>query len=194
MAPLPKPPPVDPSVVDTWAVASTIGTGAAAVIAIVAAGIAIWQAVIASRARDATQKQATIASEALELQRAQQDQADAPQFNLTIEAQTSHRPAGLRLRMVKGTEVNVKIEWQVRFSWRVPPTTAEPSRIIEVEHSGIYLSTLVENASVLVYDEERTDADLVRALGKVSANSTETRGQRREWHHDRMADWIIDAP
>lgn len=66
--------------------------------------------------------------------------------------------------------------------------------MIEVEHTGIYLSTLVENASVLVYDEERNDAELVRALGKVSVHSTESRGKRREWDHDRMADWIIDAP
>jgi len=193
VAPLPAPPPVDPGI-DVWAVASSVGTTVAAGFAIVAAVIAVWQARLARGARDAAVEQATIANEALTLQLAQQDQTDAPQFNLTVEAQTSHRPAGLLLRMVKGAEVDVKIEWQIRFSWRVPPTTAEPGRMIEVEHTGIYLATLVENASVLVYDEERNDADLVRALGKVSVNSTETRGQRRKWNHDRMADWIIDAP
>lgn len=193
MAPPPAPLPIDPGF-DLWAVVSSVGTGLAAIVAIAAAVLAFRQAAIARNARDVAQEQATIASKALELQLAQQDQADPPQFNLTVESQTSHRPAGLRLRMIKGAEVDVKIKWQIRFSWRVPPTTAEPGRLIEVEHSGIYLSTLVENASVLVYDEERDDADLVRALGKVAVASNEVRGKCREWHHDRMADWIIDAP
>lgn len=172
---------------------SSVGTAAAAVVAIAAAGIAIWQAWLARGARDATIVQAEVARDALELQLAQQRRADAPQY-LTVEAQTPHRPAGLRLRMVKGTEVDAEIEWQIAFSWRVPPTPTEPARMVEDERSGIYRCTLVENASVLVYDEERADAELVRAPGKVTVESTETRGERREWQHQRMADWIIDAP
>lgn len=171
---------------DGWA---AIGTGAAAVVAVVAAGLAAWQAHIARGARDATADQARVARETLELQREQQYKADAPKYDLTIDVQTEHRPAALRIRMLEGREVNVRVDWQIAFTWQDPPETGG---LIEVEQSGIYVATLVQNATLALYSEERPGR-LIRALGKATIVSTEVDDDRREWKRTQMASWILGS-
>ncbi len=172
--------------VDTW---SAIGTGAAAVIAVIAAVLAAWQAHIARGARDATADQARIAGEALALQREQQHKADEPKYDLTIDVQTAHRPAALRIRMLEGPEVNVRVEWEIAFTWQMPGIA---NGTLEVAHSGIYAATLVQNATLALYDDERP-ARLIRALGRARIVSTEVDDERREWKRTQMANWILDT-
>lgn len=180
---------------DVWDVLSFVGTGAAAVIALAAAGVAVWQAHIARGARDATEERAKIAREALEDQRAERHEQASPAFDVTIEPQTQARPAGVRVRMHSGPgEVKVEIKWRVRITWNDPAASAQPTGLVEVDRSGIYMASLVENASVLVYDEVRPAATVARALAKVSISATETGGAGRRWQCEKMADYVPETP
>lgn len=191
----------DPGAVDIWSITSSAGTAVAAGVAIVAAGVAVWQAYLARGARDASIKQAAIAGEALALQRTEQRATDveryeraAPTFEVSIDSQTQIRPAGARIRMVGGPRrIEVTMNWQIRFTWLDPGEAPSHERIAEIEASGVYSASLCKGATIVVHTDERHDATLVRALAEFKVKSVEVGGETRTWDEELMTGWALDS-
>lgn len=110
------------TVADAWVVVSSIGTGAAAVVALVAAGAAFWQARIARGARDAAVDQATAARESVAVARAELDRAEQPQFAVMMESPPGGELPWTRVTMLSGPpEIKVTINWTRTVTWVDPP-------------------------------------------------------------------------
>lgn len=88
------------------------GSVTAAVIAVVAAGVAIWPARIASSARDAAKDQARSAQEAVDVARAHLRIAEKPRFAVTVTTPPDGAVPWTAITMLEGPEVDANISWE----------------------------------------------------------------------------------
>lgn len=189
----PAAPAIDPAP-GFWEIAGSVGTAIGAVIALAAAGVAIWGAWIARGARDATLSQASTAKEALDDQRAERYERAAPTFEVSIDRQTQVRPAGARIRMLTGPRrISVTIEWQVRFTWLDPGEGRPGDRTAEVEWSGVYSASLCKGATLVVFSDERPESTLIRALAEYKIKSVDQDDTERTWRDEHMTGWALDT-
>ena len=164
---------------------SAIGTGIAAIVAVLAAVVAAWQAVLAKGARDATREQATIAREALELVRAQQHQADAPTSALAIEPPGADQQCWVKVTMTGGPPgVRVGISYVNGWISRVGD---DEFRKTKIPGGTTHRRNMIKNATAAFRHE--ASADAVAIWSMVIINSTDFDSDERRWEHVERVDW-----
>jgi len=171
---------------EVWGV---IGTGGGAVVALLAAGFAFWQACIARGARDATIEQATIARDALELQRTEQHQRDAPDFTLTVAPAVADYSSHIELRMISGPP-EIMAEIRYKNGW------AERNAAGKVERRGSTGQVTTRKRMVRNFSTNYSHAATPNAAAiwsEVTIVSTEIGGDERTWRHVQRIDWIDPA-
>ncbi|GAA1083729.1 hypothetical protein [Pseudonocardia alni] len=177
-----------------WDLALSPGILVPSLIAIAAAGIAVWSALVARGARNATVSQADTARAALEDQRAERYEQAAPRFEVSIDQQTQVRPAGARIRMIAGPpRVLVTITWEISFTWLDPGEGRPGDRTVEIRKEGVYSASMCKGATIVVHHEERPDAILMIALARYKIKSIEESDDRRTWHDEHMSTWAVDT-
>lgn len=182
-------PPIPSAAVDPWAVTSAIATGAAAVVAIIAAALAFWQARIAIGARNATVEQATIAREALELQRAQQHQADAPTFALSIEPPQRDQPCWVKVTMTGGPPgISVGISYV--NGW-IRQTSLTEAQRRETQGDTTVRRNMIKNSSAVFEHDAPVDAFAI--WSSVIIKSAEVGREDFTWEHVERVDWKAPA-
>lgn len=168
---------------DSWA---AIATGAAAAVSLIAAGFAFWQARIARGARDVAIDQAGTARQALELQRAQQHQADAPTFALAIQPPAGKHACWVKVTMISGPPgISVAITYVNGWARRIAPGKIERQ---EIQGNNTHRRQLIKNGSAVFSHE--APADAVAIWSMVIINSTEVAGSDRTWEHVERVDWM----
>jgi hypothetical protein len=181
--------PIPSTTVDPWVAISAIATGAATVVAIVAAELAFWQARIAIAARKATVEQATVAREALELQRVQQHQADAPTFALSIEPPQRDQPCWVKITMTDGPlGVSVGISYVNGWIRRISPTEAQRQ---ETPGNTTVRRNMIKNSSAVFEHDAPVDAFAI--WSSVIIKSAEVGREDRTWEHVERVDWRAPA-
>lgn len=162
-----------------------IATGAGTVVSLAAAGFAYWQACIARGARDATIDQAKTAREALELQRAERHQADAPTFALAIEPPNNDQGGWVKVTMISGPHA-VDVEISYVNGW------VRLTNIDDIE--GPWEATGDTNPQQLIKGttmkfRHEAPADATAIWSKVIICSTEISGERRTWPYVERIRW-----
>jgi hypothetical protein len=161
---------------------SAIGTGVAAVVAIIAAGFALWQARIARDARDATVDQASSAREAVAVARAELDRAEQPQFAIEVNDHGSGVAPYIRVRMISGPpEIIVALEWTRQHVW---PEGGGLQDLVEI---GTAHQHMVKNQAIALDISAHGQAVMVST--SVTIESTEVGGRERTWTHHEVSDW-----
>jgi len=166
---------------DVW---GAIGTGGGAVVALIAATFAFWQARIALGARDATVESAQAARESVAIARAELDRAEQPQFVVTMECPPGGRLPSTTIRMLGGPpEIEVTINWTRTITW-VDPPDLQSLKDIGTQHMH-----MIKNSSALLMWASRPDKTVEWVHATVTIDSTEVGGAGRTWHHIEMAVW-----
>jgi hypothetical protein len=166
------------------------GSVTAAVIAVVAAGIAIWQARIASSARDAAKDQARSAQEAVAIARAQLRLAEGPRFAVTVTAPPDGVVPWTAITMLEGHEVDATISWERTISC----VTFNPDPAVDRRtDTGSFAARLVTNGSTMLpWWAGGIPEDIMRISAKITIEATEVAGERRAWHHAEAMSWEPD--
>lgn len=162
-----------------------IATAGGAVVSLVAAGLAFWQAQIARGARAATEDQAKIAKDALDLQRAQQDQADAPTFALEIEPAVGEYACSVKVTMTGGPQsVMAVMTYENGWGRHRPDGEYERHR---TAGGTMDRRPLVKNASTRY--SHMAPAEATTIWSTVTIATSEVGGEGREWQHVERAEW-----
>lgn len=165
---------------DAWA---AIATGAGAVVSLGAAGIAIWQASVARAAKDATVDQAATARAALELQRADRDLRDAPDFSLEIVPATENYTAHVEVKMLAGPHgITASVTYVNGWARRAP------DRIERRETQGgtVQPRQMVKGTTVHYTHNAPLDAAAIWTMAIITSHDVDC---DRKWEWVRRRDW-----
>lgn len=165
---------------------TSVIAGFTAVVAVVAAGVSVKQARLAVRSTEASESQATTASDAFDLAKAQKYEADRPDYGLEIRRSTDGFASDLVVRLKSGPP-NVELAARWESGWALRTETGEIERGQRYGGQTAQPRDLIRNQAAGLGVSIPSGVFYIRV--KLWLTSREIGGAERKWEEPRFVEW-----